>query len=277
MRPAFILTADTFTGVIGGTPFTMQKSHPKYPEVYEAWKAKNYERLEQLVTGLRAIEKFSLGDIRVKHGVLTYKGTPVSNKLADKAFELMNAGQPFMPLMRFLDNLMQNPSAAARDELFLFLEAGRMPITEDGYFLAYRKVNNEFLSYHVNPDGKRNRNMPGDVVKMARSECNPDRHETCSRGLHFCSFGYLSEYEGGNGKVVIVSINPRDVVAIPSDYKNQKGRCCQYEVIAEHLPHEKEDSLAGAMAVVEEAFEEGQTVGGKVRKIIKAIIGRFSK
>jgi len=32
---------------------------------------------------------------------------------------------------------------------------------------------------------------------------------------------------------VIVKINPADVVAIPSDYKNTKGRCCRYEVVAE--------------------------------------------
>jgi hypothetical protein len=36
-----------------------------------------------------------------------------------------------------------------------------------------------------------------------------------------------------SNRVVIVKINPADVVSIPSDYKNTKGRCCRYEVIAE--------------------------------------------
>jgi hypothetical protein len=32
---------------------------------------------------------------------------------------------------------------------------------------------------------------------------------------------------------VIVKINPRDVVSIPSDYNDAKGRACRYEVIGE--------------------------------------------
>jgi hypothetical protein len=32
---------------------------------------------------------------------------------------------------------------------------------------------------------------------------------------------------------VIVKINPRDVVSIPTDYNNAKGRACRYEVIGE--------------------------------------------
>ena len=32
---------------------------------------------------------------------------------------------------------------------------------------------------------------------------------------------------------MIVKINPRDVVSIPTDYDFSKGRACRYEVIAE--------------------------------------------
>ena len=32
---------------------------------------------------------------------------------------------------------------------------------------------------------------------------------------------------------MVLKINPRDVVSIPNDYNNQKGRCCRYEVIDE--------------------------------------------
>lgn len=34
-------------------------------------------------------------------------------------------------------------------------------------------------------------------------------------------------------RTVIVKINPRDVVSIPTDYDNSKGRACRYEVIGE--------------------------------------------
>jgi len=40
--------------------------------------------------------------------------------------------------------------------------------------------------------------------------------------------------DSDGGKTMIVKINPRDVVAIPSDYNNAKGRTCRYEVVAEY-------------------------------------------
>ena len=33
--------------------------------------------------------------------------------------------------------------------------------------------------------------------------------------------------------MVILKINPRDVVSIPTDYNNTKGRTCRYEVVGE--------------------------------------------
>jgi hypothetical protein len=39
---------------------------------------------------------------------------------------------------------------------------------------------------------------------------------------------------------MILKINPRDVVAIPADYNNTKGRCCRYEVIGEYTENWRE-------------------------------------
>jgi hypothetical protein len=33
---------------------------------------------------------------------------------------------------------------------------------------------------------------------------------------------------------MIVRINPKDMVSVPTDYANTKGRCCRYEVVAEY-------------------------------------------
>jgi len=66
---------------------------------------------------------------------------------------------------------------------------------------------------------------------MTRNEVNDDKNQTCSAGLHFCSQDYLNHF--GGSRIMILKINPRDVVSIPTDYKNSKGRCCRYEVIGE--------------------------------------------
>jgi len=66
---------------------------------------------------------------------------------------------------------------------------------------------------------------------MNRAEVNADSNQTCSTGLHFCSLSYLSGYHGGEGVIIIVKVDPADVVSIPVEYRNTKGRCCRYTVI----------------------------------------------
>jgi hypothetical protein len=69
---------------------------------------------------------------------------------------------------------------------------------------------------------------------MERNQVDDDKDRTCSTGLHFCSQDYLPSFGSAQGnRVVIVKINPADVVSIPSDYNNAKGRACRYEVVGE--------------------------------------------
>jgi hypothetical protein len=76
---------------------------------------------------------------------------------------------------------------------------------------------------------------------MPRNKVDEDKDRTCSHGLHFCSHGYLSNFSGE--KVVVLKVNPRDVVAIPADYNNTKGRACRYEVVGELSPAEVEKAM----------------------------------
>jgi hypothetical protein len=134
---------------------------------------------------------------------------------------------PIDPLANFMDNLMTNPSKRAVTELYGFLEVNNLPITPDGCFLAYKKVNAEYKDCHSNTID----NSVGQVVEMERNAVDDNFNNTCSSGLHFCSREYLDHFYGDH--IMIVKINPRDVVSFPRDYNNSKGRCCRYEVIGE--------------------------------------------
>lgn len=77
-------------------------------------------------------------------------------------------------------------------------------------------------------------NSPGNTVSMPRYQVDSNRYNTCSVGLHFCSREYLPAFGCGDGeKVVLVKVNPADVVSIPVDYNNAKGRTWKYEVVSE--------------------------------------------
>ena len=102
-------------------------------------------------------------------------------------------------------------------------EPSNLPITDDGHLLAYKSVTENFKDRHTGTID----NSPGRVVEMPREEVDSERDRTCSSGLHFCALHYLSTAYGYGGQVVILKINPRDVVSIPSDYNNSKQSVCR--------------------------------------------------
>jgi hypothetical protein len=93
--------------------------------------------------------------------------------------------------------------------------------------MAYKRVRANFTDVHTGTFD----NSPGTTVKMNRRDVNEDPTQTCSAGLHVCSYSYLSHFSGD--RVVSVKVNPRDCVAVPRDYSAAKMRVCEYTVIAE--------------------------------------------
>lgn len=222
-----VMTDTSVTINIKGKVFTFTDAHPNWNSIRSAIRNRKWQRVEKLVDIVRSIRKFSHGRVDVKNGQVFFKGKPLHNVITARIIKLQHEGAPFRPLVRFLDNLMKNPLQSAIDELYLFLEHGDLPLTPDGHFLAFKKVRDDYKDVH---SGTYN-NSVGKTVRMKREECDTDRNNTCSYGLHFCSESYLSQF--GGARTVIVKINPKDVVAIPSDYNNAKGRTCAYKVVGE--------------------------------------------
>jgi hypothetical protein len=172
---------------------------------------------------------------------------------------MLQEGFPIEPMVNFMENLYANPSKRAIDELYGFLEKSNLPITPDGHFLAYKKVRQNYFDVHSGTMD----NSVGKIVEMARNEVDDDKDRTCSAGLHFCSLGYLGHF--GGEKIMIVKINPADVVSIPSDYNDTKGRACRYEVIGELNKEEApEDAFTAPVqtngnTIVRPAVKEGKS------------------
>jgi acyl carrier protein len=116
-----------------------------------------------------------------------------------------------------------------------------MGITDEGMILAYKRVREDYMDIHSGTI----RNAVGDSPSMPRNKVDENKDRTCSDGLHFCSFSYLPHFGSGPGsKVVILEIHPKDVVAIPSDYNDAKGRTCAYTVIGEYQGDDINDILS---------------------------------
>ena len=216
--------------VINGQSYTIANDHPKYKQIIESIKQKDWDGFVKLVDISKQVESYAEG-VEISDGALIVNGEVIHNTLTKRIVSFMGQGLPFDPMLKFLSNLMSNPSKRAVDELYDFLEAGELPLTEDGCFLAFKNVRSDYKDIH---SGTFSNNV-GDVCEMVRNRVCDNKDQTCSAGLHFCSIAYLPSFSDSNGgKTMILKINPADVVSIPSDYNNTKGRCCRYEVVAEY-------------------------------------------
>lgn len=232
-QAAVIITGSgKIAATINGVSYTIDTDHPKYIQALESVRHKDWTSFINLVNISKQVQSYFDGsEVEINDGAINYHGQIIHNTLTKRIISFMREGLPHEPLLNLFKNLMANPSKRAVDELYDFLEVGELPITEDGHFLAFKNVRSDYKDIHSGTFD----NSVGKVCEMPRNGVDEDKDRTCSAGLHFCSIQYLPSFrDSDGGKTMIVKINPRDVVAIPSDYNNTKGRTCRYEVVAEY-------------------------------------------
>lgn len=176
-------------------------------------------------------------DLGMDGDKLTFRGYPIHPSLSQKLEACLREGFGAEPFLRFLENLAQNPRRDVLENLYQFLEYGKMALDDEGHFYAYKAVREDFTDIYT---GKYD-NSIGQVLEMPAWAVDPNRDRTCSTGFHCCSFDYLPHFSHDDGHVMVVRVNPRDVVAIPSDYQNTKMRVCRYEVVDEYKDYYSEE------------------------------------
>lgn len=250
----FIITASSLTVVINSRPYIIDNTHTNFDDIKDGIKnGVSDEVLIKLIDVSTAINEYAQGRITVKNGQVFYKDIEVKNTLTERILVMMREGFDINSMCKFMDNLYSNPSRTAVNELYLFLEACNLPITEDGHFLAYKKVKHNYMDIYSGTFD----NSIGKICEMERNEVDDNRNNTCSAGLHFASYSYMAHY-GGTGnddRIVIVKINPADVVSIPSDYNNAKGRCWKYEVVNE-VPNDGKTEIKGNCISDDKVYQE---------------------
>lgn len=243
---SYIFCPDSITlmNLDTGNNVTVYSDNAKFSEFKSLVASAEFDAAEKLVNEKAVVEAFAVQSshspfcIHIDRGQASFSWypdgdrEPLNNVIIDRMINMSHEGLPVQPLINFMGNLLRNPSKQSVDELYLFLESAKLPITEDGCFIAYKIVKADYTDIYT---GKFD-NSVGRIVQVTRNQVDDNRNNHCSQGLHFCSRGYLSSYGTSNrttDRCVLVKINPSDVVSIPSDYNNAKGRCWKYEVVGE--------------------------------------------
>lgn len=226
------VTKDSIVVTIGGFPSVVPRNNSLVKEILEAVKVNDETKVKELVDRALAIKTVTNGIVEIKDGTVYYKDQPLSNAVVPKMLEMFDMGIDLKPWFNFVEKLMANPSFSSREQLYRFIEANNVAITEEGDLLLYKWVQDNYMDTHSGTIS----NRVGAVVEMERSSVDDDPNRTCSSGLHVCSQGYTKF----GTRLMLIKVSPTDVVSVPVDYNNSKMRTCKYEVFAEVNPMEYE-------------------------------------
>ena len=231
-----------WTVVVNNKPYMFNPTHEHYEELVECVKNSDAQNFVKLVDKVKALKKWCDGNFSIEGGVLTYRGDEVAQVVSGYILDMIEQGFNYKPMLAFLENLYQNPSSRAINELYTFLTHKHLPITPDGCFLAYKAVliyngpdivdlngrpikDGDYVDKHT---GKSYRNNVGDNPNMPRQKVDDNCAIGCSKGLHVGSIDYVKSY--GGQAYIVCKINPANVVSVPLDSSNQKVRCSEYLV-----------------------------------------------
>lgn len=235
----------------------------------------NHPNFKQIVTGLTddslsTDELYELFDVqkRIKAELqrlserITYRddkvffdGDEVHSKLADQVRDLVTKGLDWAPVVAFWEKVASNPSENSKAQLFTFIDNHQVTIFPDGDFVGYKgcRRHQDGILYsthagHAIVDGvDTNGYIPneiGSVIEMPRSEVKDDPHSECNAGLHIGTYHFANDY-ARNGSLLIVKVNPRDVVSVPHASTGQKLRVCRYTVIDEDILEALQETVVG--------------------------------
>lgn len=242
-----IISEDALTVTVNCKPHAVRKDNPNYDAIITAIKNNDGDEVVRLINFnsrvesdrqlfedyLRSIDsddEFDISEYSIK-----FNGEELSDVLVDKLRQIYDVGiEEHLPrYVLFLKNLYENPSYQSVQELFGFLNRNGLPITEDGHFLAYKTVRNNYYDKHSGTVD----NSVGNLIEMPRHKVDDNRDNTCSNGFHVGSWEYAGTggwYNSSEDRVLLCKVNPRDAVSVPSDHSDQKLRVCRYEVVGEY-------------------------------------------
>lgn len=239
----YIVSDQSATLIYEGKPYTLSASQPNFTPFKKALIKGDFETAINYLDIKTTIKNWSDGELRVDNGAVYYFSERLHGAVVDKLLDLIQAGMDTSaPFIKFIKNLLDNPSKSSVDELYDFLSYKSLPIDEDGYVIGYKGVASDGWSISGNTQttvlqGEVNErgqilNRVGDTIEVQRRCVDDDRRNQCSHGLHVGSFDYAKSW-AGNGKLLMVRFNPADAVSVPEDCSCQKLRVSKYEILEE--------------------------------------------
>jgi hypothetical protein len=237
----YIITSTSIVLFLDNKPIKFEKGSNQYAKIIEAFDLPEDQQEAAIRKAIeKTAERAEKNGFKISPEEVSYKGEILPKALADKVRSIHREGLPLNLFEKFWLNIQDNPSASSVRELYEFLAYKELPITEDGCFLSYKGLESDFWSISGNKETKvvkgtvdergRILNTVGAEIEVKRRDVDDNRDNHCSFGLHVGSLDYARGF--ARGVVVVVKVNPKDVVSVPADYSCQKCRVSAYKVVS---------------------------------------------
>ena len=247
-KPSFHILPSGINVSYEGKFKVISKSDRRYQPLLQAIREGQYERFGQILEDLEQYF-FKHEGASFQDGKVSIDGKILPDDLNRYILGLAEEQIPFDRFIMFWRRLVKSDRYGPRQRLFAFLQHNGHPITEDGRFIAYRRVketnNNRMedgtLMFPDKPEGERVLvdihtgtidNSVGQSPSMDPADVDDDPNVTCSAGLHAANHEYANDFYS-NGVLIEIAVAPEDVITVPIDYNGMKMRTCRYEVLAE--------------------------------------------
>ena len=226
----YIMLDTSIMIALNGCPYVIESTHLNFKEIKERLERNNFDTIEFLINPANKLQEYYDNQITIQNGIVRYNGIRLKNNITNRIMDMCKNGDDPTFLVNFLKQSVANPNPNILDQIDVFLTAVNIPIGKDGCLLAYKAVSKDYKDLHTRTID----NSVGQSIHMDRNTIDDDSNAGCSRGLHCGAIEYVKFYggTGSDNKLIIVKVNPKDIVSVPKDHSYQKIRCCAYTVVA---------------------------------------------
>ena len=234
---------------------------PRYAKAVEALRRQAPDdEVMAIMDGRSYISSWSCGNFVIDKNQVRWSkdpSFPLHPSLQKRLMEYAENGYPADAFVKFLDRLLSNPSRRSIETFYGFIEQQGLTIDAEGYVIGYKGVNQNLRDCHTGTVD----NSPGQHPKMDRRLVDDDPANECSTGFHFGGWEYAHTF---GPRMVLVKVDPANLVCVPHDCSQGKVRVCEYEVLKEVTPESQMKALyeAGLIDDREEEGEEEEIVDG---------------
>jgi hypothetical protein len=170
-------------------------------------------------------------DLRVVDGSVTFKGQLLPASISRRLQTMLDKGYGLGPLSNFMTRLSEHPAPEMILDTYALLEESDLPLTADGYLIAYAIATPEY----ADPDTKLHDMRLGRTCEIPRrmfvDELSPPA------GLKFYTAAQASSKLAAGKHAMLVQIDPSDVT-LASRQKSPRNESfayltCRYIVVQE--------------------------------------------